>query len=162
MNQETITKILAKIRETNALIVQPAGENDLARCQVDLATIGVPLLPSDYMEFLKIANGVSWNDFQFFGTAPIMVKVDDCALASIFNKNEIMHTLSEKLEGFLVVGSFRNEIYVYNPRLETFDTLEAGTFRPLDSFDSFDEMLEESVGYYAFYDDEEEEDGNLQ
>lgn len=158
MNRQRIAEIFDKIYETDALIVQPASGNDLARCQEDLAALGVPQMPADYIEFLEMANGISWNGFEFYGVLQVTVKESGYTLASIITKNENMHDVKMGLEGKLVVGRFDDDIYVYNPELESFETLDAMTLMLVDGFDTFEEMFEETVGYYAFYDDEDEDE----
>ncbi len=164
--REAIKDLFDRIYETDALIVKPALGWELARCQEDLHKIGAPELPADYIEFLEIANGISWNGFEFFGTYQVTVKKSGYTLNDIVSANTDWHGRKMGLKGLLVLGRFDDDLYVYHSGNHGYLAVDSLSLAPIDRFRSFSELFLNSVGPYADYEDDgyppDDEDASLE
>ncbi len=155
MDTENIADIFDKIYETDALIVKPAGALEIARCQRDLHDISVPALPAEYIEFLKIANGVAWNGFEFFGTYQVTVKKSGYTLTDIVSFNDKQHQNKMGLKQMLLLGRFDDDIYVYNTEIAKYQALDSLTLTEIDTYDTFEDLFVTNVTAYIDYDDDD-------
>ncbi len=155
MDRERIEDIFDIVYELDALIVKAAEAEVLSRCQADLAHIGVPSLPADYIEFLEIANGFAWNGFEFFGTYQVTVKNQGYVLSDIISVNEEWHERKLGLKDKLVLGRFDDDIYIYDPKTSEYQALDSMTLTEIDTYDSFDDLFVCTVGLYTDFDDED-------
>ena len=151
---ERIKDVFDRIYETDALIVKPAVGAELARCQEDLHSIGVPELPADVIEFLEIANGVAWNGFEFYGTYQVTVNKTGYTLRDIVSINQDWHERKMGLTDQLVLGTFDDDLYVYHSRMNCYRILDQMTLTQIDSCRDFAELFIGQVGSYC---EEEEE-----
>lgn len=180
---EKIKDIFDKTYETGSLIVKPATDEEIERCNKDLEEISggagedyiasikpgakkkegadssVTLsLPEDYAEFLKIANGYAWNGFEFFGTYQVTVKQSGYTLSDIVGVNQNYRERKFGLKNKIVLGEFDDDLYAYDFESSKYLVMDQVTLTPFDEYDSFDELFAGTVGAYAFYDDEDSDD----
>ncbi len=148
METQRITEIFDKIFETDALIIKGAVAKELSRCNEDLTSIRVPFLPADYVEFLQIANGVSWNGFEFYGTYQVTEKRTGYCLRDIVNVNNEWHKRKLGLDSRIVLGTFDDDLYLYDPESKRYQTVDNLTLTPIDFFDSFEELFVCSIMPY--------------
>ncbi len=155
MDRERIKEVLDQIYETDALIVKAAADDDLSRCQKDLALIGVPLMPQDVLDFLGICNGAAWNGFEFFGTFQVTVRESGYTLKDLITANEEWHQRKMGLSQMLVLGRFDDDLFVYDKKENQYLALDQLTLSEVDRFESFEELFVISVSAYLDYDDED-------
>lgn len=162
MEYEVITDLFNTIYETGALIIKPAVDYEIKRCVKDLASISAPALPSEYIQFLKVANGMSWNGFEFFGTYRVTVKKTGYVLQDIVSMNEKMRQRKFGFGNLLLLGRFDDDIYVYDPKTKQYQALDSLTLIEVESYDTFEDLIVGTVGVYAddVSDDEDEPDGD--
>ena len=158
MNEELIADLFDKIYESDALIIKPAEDMELERCARDFNDIGITAVPDDYFEFLKMANGVAWNGFEFFGTYQITVKKTGYVLEDIVSVNQKMRNRKPGLEKMIVLGRFDDDIYVYNSEKFIYQALDSLTLIEIESYESFDELFSLNVGAYIDFDDFDDSD----
>ena len=162
MEYKVIADLFNTIYETGALIIKPAVDYEIKRCVKDLASISAPALPSEYVQFLKIANGMSWNGFEFFGTYQVTVKKTGYMLQDIVSMNEKMRQRKFGFGNLLLLGRFDDDIYVYDPKTKQYQALDSLTLIEVESYDTFEDLIVGTVGVYAddVSDDEDEPDGD--
>ena len=162
MDHELIDNILSSISETGALIVETADIDIISRAQADLKEDGVPVMPDDYIYFLKnIANGVSWNGFEFFGTYQVTVKSSGYVLRNIVYMNALYRQRKMGMGNLLLVGRFDDDIYVYDSASGQYQALDSLTLIEIDTYESFEDLFTSNI--LPFIDDsyeEPEDDGN--
>ena len=156
MDIENIADVFNRIYKTNALIIKPAVAFEIARCQRDLHDIGAPALPSEYIEFLKVANGMAWNGFEFFGTYQVTVKKSGYKLIDIVAFNHKQRGYKAGMDQLLVLGRFDDDIYVYNAEISKYQALDSLTLIDIDTYDTFEELFISNVTAYIDYDDDED------
>ena len=182
-DSEGIKDLFDDTYETDALIVKPATDEELARCNDDLAAISKAgtdyidsikpgaktkktskirlVLPESYTEFLRIANGYAWNSFEFFGTYQVTVKKSGYVLPDIVTMNQKYHNDKMGLDDMIVLGRFDDDIYVYNFKESEYQALDAMTLGYIDSYEGFDDLFICNVSMYTDPDEYLiEDDGN--
>ena len=169
MDRDVIINVLNRMTTCpgDPLIVKPAGGMELRRLQEDLNKLKeqgleIPLAPTDYLEFLEIANGVSWNGFEFFGTYQVTEKKSGYTLPDIVTMNDKIYERKLGIAGRLLLGRFDDDIYVYNDEDASFQVLDSLTLTEIESYESFELLFAESLLPYMFYeslpsDDDDEE-----
>lgn len=181
-NSEGIKDLFDDTYETDALIIKPATDEEIARCNGDLADIlrsggdyidsirpgaktsgasGTVLsIPESYAEFLKISNGYAWNGFEFFGIYQTTVKASGYTLPDLITMNEKYHNDKMGLDDMIVLGRFDDDIYVYNFKESEYQALDSLTLSYIDSFEGFDDLF---ICYVSMYTDEEDyiDDDNI-
>ncbi len=162
MDSELIKNILDSIYETGAIIIEPADDDIIKRVQEDLKAEGIIAMPEDLIVFLKeIANGVSWNGFEFFGTYQATEKNTGYVLENIIRMNSKYRERKIGMAELLLVGRFDDDIYVYEPATGLYKTLDSLTLTEIDSYESFDDLFVSSM--LPYIDDTDylpEDDGN--
>ena len=146
----TIADIFGEILKSDALIVEPATNFEIKRCQRDLGDVGCVHLPKEYKKFLKIANGFAWNGFEFYGTYEVTEKSSGYVLRDIVGYNE---RFGERLDDhFLILGTFDEDYYVWDNERKQYRSLDRLTRMDVDEFESFEDLIMGTVGLYAFSD----------
>ena len=170
MDIDAVTKILDDIYDEDlaigALIVKPATDEELERLQRDLAEAGegIPLAPPDLLDFLRVANGVAWNGFEFFGTYQVTVKQTGYTLPDIVTMNIEKHGMTSGLEDMLYIGRIDEDTYVYNAGTGKYVVLDALTRFEVETYDSYEELFLSCVTPYVeacLYPDADDEGPSL-
>ena len=145
MEIETIADIFNEIIKTGAVIVEPATDIEIERCNRDLGDIGCPALPWEYAELLKVANGFAWNGFEFYGTYQVKEKSSGYVLRDIVSVNE-----KYDYDELLILGTFDEDYYVYDSNDGKYRALDRLTMMEVDCFESVEDLIRETVALYAF------------
>ncbi|MBR7158301.1 MAG: YrhA family protein [Alphaproteobacteria bacterium] len=164
-----LTDIIERIiDERDSSVELPANARNLTICQKEFTEHGLPEIPSGYTEFLKEANGLSWNGFEFYGTAEFSTDAEDEDIISLLEANQDF----DEEEGKLLLGQSEEEQYVYNIATKKYEIVDSITGEEIESYASFedlftdlmenvlsaiddDEEYEEDEDDLDFYDDEE-------
>ncbi|MCR4793250.1 MAG: SMI1/KNR4 family protein [Lachnospiraceae bacterium] len=176
-NTEGIKDLFDDTYVTGALIIKPATDEEIARCNEDMGIVlgsrssgdrldtirqgnrsasssSAPKLslPEGYVRFLKIANGYAWNGFEFFGTYRVTEKKSGYTIPDIVTMNQDMHERKLGLTNMIVLGRFDDDLYVYNYAESKYQALDNLTLFLIDSFKEFDDLF---ICYVSMYTDEE-------
>ena len=143
-----LTDIFDEIIKSDALIVEPATDFEIKRCNRDLDDIECPRLPKEYKMFLKAANGFAWNGFEFFGTYEVREKSSGYVLKDIVGYNEYYAFHDD----ILILGKFDEDYYVYDSAKKAYMALDRLTKMEVYHYSSFEDLIDQTVGIYAFSD----------
>lgn len=149
MHTERIREIFRAVEDTDPLIPAPATRESLAACQKALAERGYPILPPGAIEFFQLANGFSWNGFEFFGSNATTTESGRYTLKDIVHMNDVWHDNREGRDHLLLLGRFDDDIYVYDKDEDSFHVLDGLTLFPIDEYFEYDELFICSVNEYA-------------
>ena len=164
MEIEDMKDVFNRIAKTGALIVPPAYDDNIEKCNMDLRNIGLQGLPNEYAQFLKMSNGLAWNGFEFFGTFGVRKKSTGYILRDIVGFNENIEDMTGmKSNGcVLVLGRFDEDVYVYHYVEKEYRILDSLTFMIVEQFKDFNAFLLDTVAGYAYSmtggEDEEDEE----
>lgn len=165
MRYQQIWDYLFKITMFDEYGQHPADEDSIRKAgnalKQDLNKNGfkVPGIPEEYAEFLKMTNGYEWNGFRLFGSKPFKFN-DGYSLCSIYERNlyyrENRHIM---IDNYLVLGDFDEDLFIYSGDGEKYMVVDDLTFIPIDSYDSFEDLLLDNL--QTLYLDTIEDDTDL-
>ena len=156
MDRERLVQLFETVNDTGALIVKPATDDEIEMLGKDIT------LPAEYIEFLKFADGFSWNGFEFFGVYIVTVNSSGYTLKSVVVMNETYKTRKFAFEGKILLGRFDDDIYVWDEKDGLYKALDSLTMIEIESYEHFDDLFYDVVSEYAFYEDDEyDEEENL-
>ncbi len=159
MDKERLVQLFETVNETGALIVKPATDDEIEMLGKDIT------LPDEYIEFLKFADGFSWNGFEFFGVYNVTVNSSGYTLKSVVVMNDTYRQRKFAFKGKTLLGRFDDDIYVWDEKDGLYKALDSLTMIEIESYRHFDDMFYDVVSEYAFDEDDMEEnltedDGN--
>ncbi len=151
-----LAEIIERITDENDSAVElPANARDITICQKEFAGKGLPQLPSGYLEFLKEANGLSWNGFEFYGTSEFSGDSEDENIVSITKANE---NFSGE-DGKLLLGQSEEEQYIYNFNNKKYEITDPVTGEEIETYASFEDLFTDLMeNVLSALEDEEEYD----
>ena len=142
---DAFMEVFKEIAKSDALIVEPATDFEIKRCQRDLGDIDCVRLPKEYEKFLKFANGFAWNGFEFYGTYEVREKATGYVLKDIVGYNERI-VIDDHI---LILGTFDEDYYVWDAKEKRYRSLDRLTRMDVDEYESFEDLVMETVGIYA-------------
>lgn len=134
MLNEIIEKI---IDESNASVQLPVTERELTLCQKNFKEKGIPPIPAGYVEFLKEANGLSWNGFEFYGTLAFSNDSEEEDIINLLQANEDFSEAEPKI----LLGQSEDELYIYNCQSKKYEVTDPVTGEEIESYSSFEDFF---------------------
>lgn len=139
-----IKKQIRNLRDKaiGGLFALPASDEEIAACKEELDEIGSPLLPDDYVQFLKICNGLAWNGIELHGTNRVEdddstdYSLDDIVSADMYYR-ELYGDLGAE---YLYFGRADEEYYTFdsaNSKYEARDRTGNDIMEEHESFEKF-------------------------
>ncbi|MGD9637560.1 MAG: YrhA family protein [Alphaproteobacteria bacterium] len=131
---------MAKIKnQTGAIVASKALDDELETCMENLFNNDFPLLPDDYIKFLKMADGFLWNGMEIFGTANI--NAEEYTAPNIVSANQNYDEKYPKLIGKLVVGKMDNDLFAYDYTTRKYQVIDTVDCEALQDFASIEELV---------------------
>ena len=148
---KTIDDILNRLTETDmdAMIVRPATNKDIDRCNKDFTESGLKVtLPDEYVKFLKKLNGFAWNGIELYSTDQVTDPETNFTLNDIVSANEQFLKYNEGFEHCFYFGRVDDDLYVYNTTKENkrWEVLDLVGRDVMEEYDTFEELFAGEVG----------------
>ena len=108
-----LNKMLDKLYKANARIFKPVSELNLRSLRMEMAKKKLPSIPSDYIQFLTLTDGLVYNGLRFFG-----VKEHDretYTYPNILSINEDFQNRNRRKD-VLIVGEKDEDFIIYHPK----------------------------------------------
>ncbi|OPZ78638.1 MAG: hypothetical protein BWY78_00478 [Alphaproteobacteria bacterium ADurb.Bin438] len=141
-----IDKILATLRKDNAITFAPADDKSIRFVGTMLASHKFANIPAEFIEFLKITDGLIWNGFEIYGTRAIDREDLGYTFPGLIEAN-LNFLNDDYLKGKLLLGKISEEIFVYNGLEHKFMVMDRINFIVNSVHSSFSEMV------YSFIDE---------
>jgi hypothetical protein len=116
-----------------------ASDKLIENCMETLQEQDFPMLPNDYINFLKNINGFTWNGLEFFGSKDL--EVNNIMIPNIVSANERYENLYPKLIGKLFVGKFDNDVFTFDYETNNYQMIDTTDCEELESFSSIEDLL---------------------
>jgi hypothetical protein len=152
MNTPTLLEIIDILNEDDgAMIPHHASKNDIAECNAELTELELPALPPDYIEFLKINNGIAWNGIEFYGTDQVVdadnpdgyCLMDIITMSADF-EDYYCNTIETKC---LQIGRTDEELYTYNAEKNIYEIRDLSAITEIyDKYETFAELFVAEIG----------------
>ena len=118
-----LEKLLDKMYRARAQVFPPAKEEEIRLLRMTLARNKLPPLPSDYMTFLALTDGLIWNGLRFYGVASHERTEQNYAFPSLLEVNTDFAE-RQRSQGFLLVGEKDEDYIVYNAREKNYQLMD--------------------------------------
>lgn len=133
-----ITDIIEKIlNEGDSYVELPANSRNLTICQKEFSEHNLKEIPSEYIEFLKEANGLSWKGIEFYGTSEFSNDSEEESIMSLLEANKDFELRDEKI----LLGQSEEEEYVYNSCDKKYEIIDSVTEEKIESYNSFEDLF---------------------
>ena len=112
-------KLLNKIYEDHAQIFKPVPETDLRALRMQMAKDKMIPLPSDYIQFLMLTDGLVYNGLRFFGVKAHEREQANYSFPSLLDVNKDFYSRNRRSD-FLIVGEKDEDLLIYSPSQKTY------------------------------------------
>lgn len=126
----SIQTIVNTLYQNYAQVFAPAEMMDIQRTSITLVKKGWIQIPADYIQFLRLTDGLSWNGLELFA-----IKEHD-RRDSVFGQPTLLayqeeHSLKDILPKALILGRGTEELVVYRGDLKEYHILDRYTYDPV-------------------------------
>lgn len=123
----SINTILNTLYQNYAQFFSPAQMMDIQRTSISLVKKGWIQIPSDYIQFLHITDGLSWNGLELFSIH------EHERRDSVFGQPTLLgyqtdYSLKQLFAKALIVGRFCEELILYRSDLKEYHIVGRYTF----------------------------------
>lgn len=145
MYQQLLARVAEEKRRFGSAPQPPASEDQIQRVvensRRDLHTD----LPDDYLNFLRLSNGVDWNGVVIYGAGrnPIGNHADR-SIADIVEMN-LNYRDDSRFRDLLVLGSNGMDIYTYRISTDHYEIYDEVPHELIESFPTFDELMSKAL-----------------
>ena len=116
-------KLLNKLYQNHAQIFKPADEPDLRALRMNMAKDKMPPLPTDYVQFLMLADGLMFNGLRFFGVNAHERDKANYTYPDLFNVNKDFYARNRR-QDVLIVGEKDEDWLIYSSKQKTFQVMD--------------------------------------
>ena len=118
-----LTQLLDKLYKAEACIFRPLQEKDLRELRMTMAKKGLPAIPSDYLQFLSLADGLIYNGLHFFGVKEHNREASVYTFPDILSVNEDFQKRNRRKD-VLIIGEKDEDLIVYRPKEKVFQLMD--------------------------------------
>lgn len=117
-----LKKLLNKLYKMSAFLFPAAKEDELKFLQESLKKQSMPALPNEYISFLKLSDGMTWNGLRFFGAKPYKRDEQGYTFPSLL---EINTDYWQRDRGFqlLIIGEADEQLIVYSKNAKMYQLI---------------------------------------
>ncbi len=126
----SIQSIVNVLYQNYAQVFAPAQMMDIQRTSIVLVKKGWVQIPTDYIQFLRLTDGLSWNGLELFA-----IKEHD-RRDSVFSQPTILNyqeenSLKSIFPKALILGRATEELIIYRSDLKEYHILDRYTYDPI-------------------------------
>lgn len=141
----TYTELLKKVEQQASnygeTMQPPATEVMLNKLIEDSTKELQTTVPSDYLAFLRIMNGLDWNGMSIYACTDAVSADSSHARISGLIEANLNHRDIDVMQDFLVLGEDSMDVYVYDPKSKKYQARDRTAFDINETFNSFDDLV---------------------
>ena len=118
-----LTKLLDKLYKADACIINPVLEKDLRELRMIMARKSLPPIPSDYLQFLTLTDGLIYNGLHFFGVKNHNREASVYTYPSLLAINEDFQSRNRRKD-VLIVGEKDEDFIIYRPKEKVYQLMD--------------------------------------
>lgn len=144
---ESLLRELAKKRAKYSQSMQPpCEEGKIEQLEREALAKLSTALPDEYIEFLKITNGLDWNGLLIYAceTTPISGYTDRF-IPGFLETNLRTRKECEPCRDFLFFGDSGIDAYAYKISSSEYQILDRSSMELTETFSSFDDLISEAL-----------------
>jgi len=116
-------KLLNKLYQNQAQIFKPTPEKDLQSLRIQMAKEKMLPLPSDYIQFLSLTDGLMFNGLRFFGVTAHEREKANYSYPSLFDVNKDFYARNRRKD-VLIIGEKDEDLLIYSPKTKTYQIMD--------------------------------------
>lgn len=140
MWKKALIEVEKQIREHDLEMQPPASESELKAVVNDAKRILGVDLPDDYLQFLRLANGLNWNGVFMYGSKSSQIVGTTYTLQGIVEANEIWRDY-EGHKKYIFFGDSDMSLYGQELITREYKELDRSSNSLIQTYKDFDEML---------------------
>ena len=130
MSTGTVNTLLNGMYQNYASVFSPVGLMDIQRVSIQLVKQGLVQFPNDYIQFLEITDGLSWNGLEFFSIHEHERK--DCVFPNIqLLSYQATQNLKSMFPKSLVLGMAPEHLILYEAPQKEYTIVDRYTYAPV-------------------------------
>ena len=118
-----LTKMLDKLYNAHARMFKPVSQTDLRSLRMSMAKEKMLPLPSDYLQFLSLTDGLMYNGLRFFGVQEHDRELLSYTYPSLLSVNKDFYSRNRRND-ILILGEKDEDFLVYNPKTKTYQLMD--------------------------------------
>lgn len=126
----SIQSILNTLYQNYAQVFAPAQMMDIQRTSITLVKKGWIQIPADYIQFLSLTDGLSWNGLELFAIKEHERRDSVFTQPTILNYQE-ENSLKNLFPKALILGRASEELILYRGDLKEYHILDRYTYEPV-------------------------------
>lgn len=146
MNKDIIEKLYEMLGDNMLMAcIPPAVEDDsISDCNDDLRAMGCPVLPDDYVDFLRVMDGFAFNGVELFSSSCYICDENYTLLdVALVNENFDVYEGEDVL---LWIGRDDLDYYCYNATTGKYEIRDHESLSDVwDSYDTFEHFFVDVV-----------------
>jgi len=142
--QLLIEKIRTSAKQWSETLEPEANDSELDNFTKEVLLKYSISLPEEYINFLKVINGLEFNGLIIYGTKNSEIDPDGSPL-DLIEMNEIMKNTLDKQLGVVVIGEDSTGLITYDNNSKQFQYRDRIGIDRVQSFSSFEDMFEVEV-----------------
>jgi hypothetical protein len=158
MFQDFVLRIAAQIRaDYNADLQPPATEKTLRTLSQKVEAEFFAQLPADYLEFLRLTDGLNWNGLFIYSCDKTPVVGEAGEFMHPFVETNLIWRDYAPHKDYLFYADSDISLYVYNLVKERYEILDRPSETLINTFGSFDELITEALKLSLHEDEDDDE-----
>ena len=122
--------IIDGLDRNGADVMPPATDEDIANCNNELRKYKLPILPKEFMDFMKICSALEFNGMSIFGTYGCQIVEQNEMFRQFYSHQRCKDQL-------LVFGRIDDDVYTYNATTGKYEARDINGFEIWDEYESF-------------------------
>ena len=133
-------RIVYTLKKDIAVTFEPADERAIKFAGAMLTSHGVIPIPEEYIDFLKITDGLVWNGMELYGTKAYDRESKGYSLPGIIDANMDFMGI-DALAGKMILGRASEELLVYSGKDNRYQCVDRTDFMVTQVAPSFSELI---------------------
>jgi hypothetical protein len=139
--EDSLHTIMKQVRAWGDSTQPPASEASLERLSVESAAKLDYVASPDYLDFLRVVDGLHFNGFVVFASSIVPIAGYPDRYIGGFVESNLQLRNSDVHRGLVVFAEAGDEIYVFDQRRRNFAQLDHPSLDALETFGAFDDMM---------------------
>ena len=118
-----LTKLLDKLYNAKARVFKPVPEKDLRALRMTMAKEKITPIPSDYLQFLTLTDGLMYNGLRFFGVKDHDRGAAGYTYPSLLSVNQDFRARNRRKD-ILIVGEKDEDLIIYYPKNKAYQLMD--------------------------------------
>ena len=136
----TINTILNTMYQRYAMVFPPAAIMDIQRTSISLVKQGLIQIPTDYIQFLSVTDGLAWNGLELFSIYEHERK--DCVFPGLqLQSYQATQNLKALYPKSLILGFAPEQLILYTAPQKEYLIINRYTFTPVVKLPRFADVL---------------------